>query len=563
MKLDAISLSKLRHGLPPVPRILGALLLVHGLGAAAKAQILDPSLVPADHAVYEWLRYMRLRGWLADFPFESRPLSRTEIGRQLAALRDRPLDPVERTWWRRFALEFAPESGLSEQTSLRRPWEGFDRDSTRYLYHERSPDYALYVNLLGGADGRWVRAQSGPLWGQVWTGGVRVRAALSGGWAATADVRAGYLLAGKAQVLGYDPFWRNLYKVRQEQDRSGDAAVAAVSWRRSRWALDLLHGHLLYGAGQDAGLVLTSQPGYYTAFRAQVGFSRLRYQGALAWLLDPPRRQVFPLDTSRFAYMSLPRYLQLHRIELIPHPRWRLAYTDLVVYGNRDLEPTYWLPFYPFVIAEHELWDRDNVLFSLESVWLPSRGWELTAAILVDDLDLLKLGTDHMSVKLAWQLGLGWSVRPEMALRFEYTRVEPYVYSHWIPYNSYTHNAVCLGHPLGPNSDQLYAGAEGWLAGLLRVRAAARYRRHGANLLDGAGKLVRNVGGDVLRGDYPPHKRKPFLDGVRQTWWETELALSWEARRGLWYTGEFFVRLPQRGPISRLVRAKVGFWMEL
>nr|BCX01491.1 MAG: hypothetical protein KatS3mg041_1537 [Bacteroidota bacterium] len=547
----------------PIALCIGiyALLLPDGSGQAQ--QIRDPGLVPAAHPVYDWLRYGRIRGWIGDFPFESRPLSRTEIGQLLQQVTERPRSRTERSWWLRFAREFAPESGLPESAALRWPWQGFDRDSVRYLYRDRGTDYALYVNLLGGPDLWWVQAPEGSSWGQIWTGGLRLRGALSGGIGFYSEARAGYVLLGEARVLRYDPFWRNLYKVRQEADRSGDVATASVSWHRARIQLDLLHGHLLYGAGQDAGLILSAQPGSYTALRTRLFFPRLRYQSALLWLLDPPRRRPFPLDTGRFEYTSIPRFLQLHRIEFIAHPRWQVAFTDLVVYGNRGIEPTYWLPFYPFVIAEHALWDRDNVLFSLESLWRPVSDLELSAAVLVDDLNLVKLGTDHMSVKLAWQLGLSFLVRSGMTAQLEYTRIEPYVYSHWIPYNSYTHNAVSLGHPLGPNGDQLYGALELWLSSRVHLKSLWRYRRHGANISDSLGRLVRNVGGDVLRGDYPPDKRKPFLDGIRQSWHEAELQASWEPWRGLWIFGRGFVRIPHRGPVEGLKRFQVGIWLEL
>jgi hypothetical protein len=99
----------------------------------------------------------------------------------------------------------------------------------------------------------------------------------------------------------------------------------------------------------------------------------------------------------------------------------------------------------------------------------------------------------------------------------EYTRVRPYTYAHFDIRNSYSAWGVGLGHPIGPNADELFFklayNATDWL------RPSVEYRkiRKGNNVIDENGILIRNVGGDLLR----PYEISqvspiaPFLDGER------------------------------------------------
>src|SRR5690606_37808998 len=139
-----------------------------------------------------------------------------------------------------------------------------------------------------------------------------------------------------------------------------------------------------------------------------------------------------PLDTA-FALVAPERYLALHRLTLQPHRRVSLALSELGVYGRRGPALAYLHPLYPIKPAEHALWDRDNSLFALDAVVRPLDGVEAYGTYLVDDLVFGQVGDATFGYKWAAQGGVGVALDrllPGTIGFAEYTRIEPYTYTH-------------------------------------------------------------------------------------------------------------------------------------
>ena len=190
----------------------------------------------------------------------------------------------------------------------------------------------------------------------------------------------------------------------------------------------------------------------------------------------------------------------------------------VTVYSGR-FDLAYLNPFQFHKFAEHSLQDRDNVamFFDLQTHFL--KNIEFQASFFLDEnLDLSNPNSERN--KYAFQVGVFWYeflTLKNLSLVAEYTRVRPYTYTHFDARNSYSAWGVGLGHPIGPNADELFFklayNATDWL------RPSVEYRkiRKGNNVIDENGILIRNVGGDLLR-PYEISQVNPialFLDGER------------------------------------------------
>ncbi len=535
---------------PPSPRPLpsvfrslagiGAVLLA--LSAPAAAQ---PEIVPAEHPVYEFLHGMRVRGLLPEFRHEARPLGRGHLGRLLDSLSARTgdgarLDAPTADWLARYRREvFEPAEAVAAvigPSGLRIP---LGAETEKFLYYHRSADWRLALEAIGRFQGRVSDA------GESYRGLSLVpEGVFQGNYRGIAGFYVGTFngaqVAGDTRVLQADPGLAPLYYIGRSDIPKGNFDRATVSLRAASrvFSAEIAHARLLLGAGFGDGLLLSENADTFSFVRLGVDTRVVQYQFVHGALGD--QSFFVPGDEGSGVLLGPERYLALHRLVLNPWRRLGLAFTEMVVYGQRGPELAYLNPVNPIKPAEHALWDRDNSLFALEAVVRPLAGVEAYGTVLVDDLDTSLLGKNSFNNKWAVQAGLGAALGPALGWA-EYTRIEPFVYTHRFLldgsfYNAYQHNGFGLGHPLGPNADQVEVGLRAWGPGRTRGELRVRYARRGENVVDPAtGEVVRNVGGDIGDGRQPPFDdfSKVFLAGERFEGPGLTLALTWEPVRDI------------------------------
>ncbi|HRP94466.1 MAG TPA: capsule assembly Wzi family protein, partial [Ignavibacteriaceae bacterium] len=194
---------------------------------------------------------------------------------------------------------------------------------------------------------------------------------------------------------------------------------------------------------------------------------------------------------------------------------------ETMIYSGRGIELGYLSPigFYKFI--EMEIQDRDNgnLYFDLQTKFV--KNLELQATFLLDENILSNLGDlEKFTNKTAYQLGAFW-YQPlninDLSLILEYTRIRPYVYTHFDLKNNYTVFGANLGHRIGPNADELMIRTNYNFSEWIRGTIEYRYQRKGNNVYADDGTLIKNVGGDIAltHGYVLPTDRAYFLDGER------------------------------------------------
>jgi hypothetical protein len=146
-------------------------------------------------------------------------------------------------------------------------------------------------------------------------------------------------------------------------------------------------------------------------------------------------------------------------------------------------------------------------------------GLELTGTIVFDDLHFPEFFKPRWYNRYAYQIGAMLTdplFVPNAVLVIEYTRVKPFVYAHdRSRENTYTSLNSLLGPRIGPNADSWFVRAEYYPAWNLTFSASVLLVRHGKNVYDASGRLVRNVGGDVFQPHRPTDPVDAhFLDGI-------------------------------------------------
>ena len=153
------------------------------------------------------------------------------------------------------------------------------------------------------------------------------------------------------------------------------------------------------------------------------------------------------------------KWIAAHRIEFLPFDKFSIGFNESVVYGKRGIESAYLNPLIPYLIAEHTLGDRDNVCMGIDFKILPIRNVKIYGELFIDDLfSPFDLFENYWGNKLAFQTGL--SLEDPFKInnsRFtaEYTRIDPFVYTHEDTVNIYENYTYGLGHFLRPNSDMI------------------------------------------------------------------------------------------------------------
>ncbi len=498
--------------------LLVALLLAAG---AAQAQ---PEIVPAEHPVYSFLHAQRVEGHLPEYTHEYRPTDRRTVHRLLDSLETRSSSMAtrEKAWLRTYRREFfEPEDATEAVFGDGRVRLPHRRDTEKYLYLHRGEDWRFAVEGTGTLAYRSARdslALGGfDIAGQaILQGHYRDRV---GFYSRTFN---GVQITGQPRVLQRDPALRALYyPVVQPDDGQFDQSSASVRAVMGAFHAEIAQQRVRVGAGFGDGLLLAPDADYFPFVQAGVATGRVSYTFLHGALGSGVRYVENPDAPGQGGILGgPPRYLALHRLNVRALPSLSFGFTEMLVYANRSPELTYLVPVLPFKTAEHAELDQDNPLFALDIVGRPLRGVEAHATVLVDDANLGLLGRRSYANKLAFQVGLGYARAGWMAFT-EYTRIDPFVYTHRFfldgqYYNAFTHNGFGLGHPIGPNADQLAIGAKTWGPGRTMLAATARYNRRGEDYVDENGVPVV-VGGDLFNGNQPPFEQrvKAFLGGDR------------------------------------------------
>ncbi len=220
------------------------------------------------------------------------------------------------------------------------------------------------------------------------------------------------------------------------------------------------------------------------------------------------------------------KYLVFHRLELGPffNNTFKIGFNEMVVYSNVPLNFAFINPISFLTSADMNTElpgkNSNNTLLGADFQLFPVRNFSLQGSLLIDDLNFETLSNDSAKGndnKFAFQAGFNWqnaAMIPNLALTYEFTHIDPFVYAHREINNSYTNWNLPIGHALNPNSDEHAFKLSYAFGSILRLAVTFKLQRTGLNYYDSLGNFI-NVGSNILNGSNDFLRANKFLNGTR------------------------------------------------
>lgn len=298
--------------------------------------------------------------------------------------------------------------------------------------------------------------------------------------------------------INYNPASKNVYSL-----EANAYTVIQPKWMRLQFGKD----GLSLGPAKRGNLLLSDNAPPFDNLRMDVSFDRIKFTYLHGWLRSDP------YEINSAGKISEKKYFVAHRLEFKIFPWLFVAGNESVVYGGRGVQVAYLNPITVYHITEQYLGDKDNNTISFDATAFPLKNIKAYASLYLDDFTSSRNPFTYWKQTWAFQFGTYW-VEPfqlrDLDFRFEYSRIEPFVYAHKWDLINYTHFGKGLGSFLQPNSDDYFFE--------FRYRPARRY-----NIAVNY-ELTRHGTGDIYRFGYeegfvdlPPGKQKKhFLQGINE-----------------------------------------------
>lgn len=253
--------------------------------------------------------------------------------------------------------------------------------------------------------------------------------------------------------------------------------VIQPKWFRFQFGKD----RLAMGPGDHSNLMLSDNAPAFDNLRLDVEFDRLKFTYFHGFLKSETLPYNFKGDEAD------DKKIAGHRLEFRLFDGLFFSANEAVIYGGRGIEPQYLNPIMIYHVAEQYTGDKDNNTMSFDITWLKPRGVKFYGALFLDDFSIFQDPFDTPGSKWAGLAGAFW-VNPfglyDADLRLEYTRVEPYVYTHRFPLLTYQHSDVGIGSSLKPNSDEWFLTAGYQPSRRHRLAFNLAWKRHGEGDFD-------------------------------------------------------------------------------
>ncbi len=337
---------------------------------------------------------------------------------------------------------------------------------------------------------------------------------------------------GDFEYRNSDSFLKNTWRNNREEvtyfDRSGGDLGLSTPWVDLHFAIQ----PTAWGLGESGSLILSDNVEQYPYI--SIG----KYWGWGSFTFMHGKLLSESTGRSEEGQAQHPdKWIAINRFEFSPLTGMAVGLTGAIIYGNRSADWAYLFPINYFRAVEHTLRDRDNALLALDLESRLFNGVKIYGSLFLDELRKDKLGSDWYGNKHGFQAGLHLTDPlgiANLAARFEYTAIMPWVYTHKYNANRFISDGVPLGYWSGPNSEVYYLHLEKQFSRRLNVGVKLWQWKHGRNYDN------ENIGGDILLGhntligdQTEPRETRVFLEGILESEKKVEIYAEYEALNGL------------------------------
>lgn len=160
-----------------------------------------------------------------------------------------------------------------------------------------------------------------------------------------------------------------------------------------------------------------------------------------------------------FREVDRPRYMAADMVEITATRGVNISLGESVIYSDRGPLLIYLIPIMFFKSAEHYNGDKDNIQWFGNLDLNLIRNVNVYWSLFIDDLsfDNLLIGKEHPNY---FGNTVGFQTYDVLLKNVEfiaeYTRINPWVYTHEYPATTYTNDGYVMGSWMGQNSDDIY-----------------------------------------------------------------------------------------------------------
>lgn len=245
-----------------------------------------------------------------------------------------------------------------------------------------------------------------------------------------------------------------------------------------------------FGSGQRSRLILSDKaPSFPSLYLKLDPVDWFQFYFMHGWLnssiVDSSRIYTTDFD-GRKRFVEKEKYFVLHAVQLNPWSNFSFTLGETIIYSDRNIYFGYFIPFLFYRSVDHAFTygsgdSGNNGSFFGDISYRPVSGLKVYGSIFIDELALSKLlkgETDRN--QFGYTIGAaGTGLIDNLSLSLEYTKILPWVYSNWIPSQTYTNSNFLMGHYIGQNADQVFIAADYRFMRGLELSAWGEYTRRG------------------------------------------------------------------------------------
>jgi hypothetical protein len=500
----------------------------------------SPISVPLDNPVYDFLDRMESLGIVDNLIDGIKPLDRAYIAEILLKLNEKraQLSRIDRDHLDDFILDFRYDINSKERYHLfhkDRNWytpfasvHQFTSDLKRFFKQNHPEeenhvlawedslnsfyfDYILQLNHDTHSDDYSRFMESGTY---------RFRGSINDDFGYWLDVQLLSISGEEAYAVTHPEIKTSWYKI-QNGKVYFDRSRGELAYRSPFIDFRFAHQPVIWGVGKTGSTIISDNSEQFP----YISLNKRWKWGHFAFLHGKLMAED-TLNTIDGQPIYPDKWISINRLEMAIFKNFALGLSDIIIYGNRSIEWAYMFPIHFFRPIEHNLGDRDNALLAIDMEYRPMNGLKLYSTFLIDELRTGELGSDWWGNKHGFQGGMH-IVDPlffsNLALRFEYVSLMPWVYTHKYDVDRYTNDFRSIGYWSGPNSQIIFGEIEKEWHYRLYTSISYRNFKHGTNFAD------KNIGGDIMYGHdvlFPgqaePVSKRKFLEGIlkEETLWQ-------------------------------------------
>ncbi len=492
--------------------------------------------VPIINPIYDFLLRAETKGYLPNFSLSQLPLQRSKITEALKLIRkkEKELTSFELNTLKRFEKEFEITSiesavvfySMSDTTQVlsTKMFSDVEKSIYRYRSDDKTKKTNVTLDPLAGLDYIYNFTDGKNV--LIGTLGSRLFGTLSNNFGYYLQITNAVTFLGSDSVALYDPKYFNNNKFRK-LNSDADMSESHIAFIYDWFYASIGRETRLEGSGLKQSIFINNLSPAFDALTLGAKFTNFEYKFSHNSLINFP-------TSSDMGYTTVipPKYVAMHTFSL--RPKWgEINFFESVIY-SRDLDLAYLNPLSFFKTLEHSQHDRDNSGMGLSTTIRPLNNFQIKASWFLDDIIIKKIGTGYWSNKTALNIAAIYSSKYNLDFGLEYSRIEPYTYSHFNAQNSNTNDSILFSSMIPPNSDRITALFHFWYGQRYPIKLCINYTRHGANIYDDTGELIFNAGADPLQSIRwnKDSETVKFLDGNLEKILSIEISSGIEIVRG-------------------------------